>query len=154
MKETIEGLALSIVRDYIPIDSVPEGDCIAYEIQERITKALEPFQKRYDFLMELLTASQVDEYQAFLKENEPWYEYLVTWTTATGRQKRLFWSEDEDKADKWFEKYSSEHPNKIRKVGEKLSVWEYTLKNVNGKRTVTASRIIKQQQHANDRSYY
>ena len=93
----IESVTMEIILDHIPVESEPEGDGIAHEIEEKlkarfeiVSKRIEHLEakvksynelyqdakadadildKKHDFLMDILTDSQVEEYQQFCEEH-------------------------------------------------------------------------------------
>ena len=101
MKEYIEkiigAVTMEIILNHIPVESEPEGDGIAHEIEELmksrfeiVSKRIEHLEakvreynslyqdaradadildKKHDFLMGILTDSQVEEYQQFCEEH-------------------------------------------------------------------------------------
>ena len=97
IEKIIESVTMDIVLNHIPVESEPEGDMIAHEIEEKlkarfeiVSKRIENLEgkvnaqykrnealtadiaildKKHDFLMDILTDSQVEEYQQFCEEH-------------------------------------------------------------------------------------
>ena len=97
IEKIIESVTMDIILNHIPVESEPEGDMIAHEIEELmksrfeiVSKRIEHLEgkvnaqykrnealtadiaildKKHDFLMDILTDSQVEEYQQFCEEH-------------------------------------------------------------------------------------